>query len=175
MNTKSSERKNATDKNVNNSSGAESDNVVSDLSEHDIAMLNYYQNEFLYRHTHYWNLAIKLFIITVVITILPLTTSAFGIEFNNITDKKLLLCFPVLGLITALIGFLILRNEAKRINAVNRAKYRINRECLPIKYQYIQYENKDAKKWQTFVISNYILIAELLVIACSALFIWLLY
>ena len=171
MNTKSSE----TNKKVNHFNNDESDNNGSDLTEHDIQMLNYFQNEFLYRHTHYWSIAIKLFITTVVITILPLTTSVLGVEFNNITDKKLLLCFPALGLITALISFLILRNEAQRINAVNRAKYRINKKCLPSKYQYIYYEKKDPKKWQTFVISNCILIAELLIIACSALFIWRLY
>ncbi|MBE6844657.1 MAG: hypothetical protein E7508_02930 [Ruminococcus sp.] len=172
MNTK---RKKKTNENANYSHSIENNNNNSDLTEHDIQMLNYFQNEFLYRHTHYWSIAIKLFITTVVITILPLTTSVFGIELSNITDKKLILCFPVLGLITALISFLILRNEAQRINAVNRAKYRINKECLPSKYQYIYYEEKDPKKWQTFVISNCILIAELLIIACSALFIWRLY
>ena len=35
----------------------------SSTFEQDIEMLNYFQNEFMYRHTHYWNILIKFFLL----------------------------------------------------------------------------------------------------------------
>ncbi len=153
----------------NNNKNNKNINYNKDISN-TIEMLNYYQNEFMYRHTHYWHITIKLFLLTIVVSLLPLSTTILGIELKDISNKNILLCFPILGFIISLLSFLIIREESKRMNAVNKAKYRINR-TLPSKYQYEFYENKQSKKWMARIVSQSCFIAEILIIACITLFI----
>lgn len=114
--------------------------------EEDIKMLTYFHDEFMYRHKHYWDTLIKLFLLTVVISILPITTQIFGIELSHL-PRLILFCFPALGLIVSVFSLVILHQEAKRMSAVNTAKYRINKQMDPL-YHY-DYFDKDEKKKST--------------------------
>ena len=46
-------------------------NVQCDCFDSDLKMLQYLQNEFLYRHAHYWDFLIKSFLLTITITVFP--------------------------------------------------------------------------------------------------------
>ena len=115
----------------------------SEVFQKDIQMLQYFQDEFMYRHKHFWQLLTKLFILTIVVTIAPITTQVAGVIFND-SIKSFSLCFPVLGLILASLGFHILQSEAKRMHAVNDAKKRINKK-IGKRYRYETFD-KSAQK-----------------------------
>lgn len=51
--------------------------------DRDVQMLKYFQDEFLYRHKHFWNILVKSFLLTVTVTIIPIIKEIFGIEFDN--------------------------------------------------------------------------------------------
>lgn len=147
----------------------------SSTFKQDIEMLNYFQNEFMYRHTHYWNILIKFFLLTIIITILPVTSEVLGVVLDNIPQKSLLI-FPALGLIVAIFSSFILLDEAKKLQAVNEAKYRINRQNMAKKYHYAHYNDKvgknitsrekenERKKWLSFRMIWIMLGTELLII-----------
>ena len=109
---------------------------VCENFEHDLAMLNYFQEEFMFRQKHYWDILIKLFALSIIVTILPITSEVFGISLISI-HQRFLLIFPAIGLIISLCSLFLLLGEAKRIRAVNDAKYRINRQYMDEKYQYM--------------------------------------
>ena len=153
-----------------------------DTFEHDLEMLKYYQQEFEYRNTHFWNTAIKLFLLTLAVTILPIVSTVFGVQLKEIANKGLLYAFPFLGLIIAVFSCFILDNEAKRLSAVNTAKYRINNECFPEKYHYHFYnkdilkeEGSERKNWLSHIISFLLPITNFLMIICVVVFIGVLY
>lgn len=137
--------------------------------EQDLEMLKYFQDEFKFRQEHYWDILIKLFIFTITITILPIASEVFGIKLNEI-DPRFLVCFPALGLVVAFFGFFLISKEAKKMSAVNHAKYRINRG-MDSKYHYHFYnkdvgtEKSDQKKFLSFQMAWFVLILELIVIA----------
>lgn len=137
--------------------------------EHDIEMMKYFQEEFMFRQAHYWEILIKLFTLTIVITILPIATEVFGISLSNI-PHEFLLCFPGLGVIISLLSLFLLGKEAKKIKAVNEAKYRINRQCMDEKYHYEYYNDEvgkgdsNRKKWLSFQIIWVVFALELIVI-----------
>lgn len=100
----------------------------------DLEMLKYFQDEYKFRHAHFWGLAIKLLIMETIILFLPITSSVLGIELKEIRQKEALL-FPIFGVFIAILTFKILHKEAKNINAVGTVKYRINKE-MDKKYHY---------------------------------------
>lgn len=130
--------------------------------ERDLKMLNYFQSEFQYRHGLYWRNLVILFILDVIVTIIPLTVEVFGIKFADL-PKSYPICFPLFGIMIAIFTYFILSDEAKKITAVNKAKYRIS-ESMEEKYRYVNYVgDMSAKKNQlTFSLAKYVLIVELL-------------
>ena len=82
--------------------------VDLDLFDSDLKMLQYLQNEFLYRHAHYWNFLIKSFLLTITITVFPLMSTIFGISLNTLWKYQYLI-FPAVGAFSAIICFIILR------------------------------------------------------------------
>ena len=62
-------------------------------------------------------------------------------------------------------AFIILNDEAKKISAVNKAKYRIARE-LPEKYHYENYAGnmEDKRKQLAFSLTKFVLAVELLMV-----------
>ncbi len=111
--------------------------------QHDLEMMDYFQNEFMFRQKHFWDILIKLFTLTVVITILPIASEVLGTELNAIPAKCMFL-FPALGFIISFLNLFLLKQEAEKIAAVNEAKYRINRECMDSKYHYVYFKNWEA-------------------------------
>lgn len=109
----------------------------------DFQMLQYFQSEFEYRHKHCWSIMIKMFILTVLITIIPITSQVLEISFTEIT-KTYALYFPAVGFIVAWLGFGIVYLEFKRMTAVNKAKLRIIQK-MGTRYQY-EYFSDEAKK-----------------------------
>ena len=104
-----------------------------------VEMLNYFQDEWKYRHHLVLTLFFKLFTFNIVIDILPFITSAFGMEFS-FNNETLLIIFPILGLVISLFGYHLLNSECVRLSAVGKAKYRIIR-LLSEQFQYEKLEN----------------------------------
>lgn len=55
-------------------------------------MLQFFQDEFIYRHTHFWNILMKLFILDAIIVLLPLVSEIMGISLKAI-DHHFLFIF----------------------------------------------------------------------------------
>ena len=107
---------------------------------------------------------INLFILDVVILLLPFSTEIFGISLATIKPEYVV-CFPIFGALIAILTFIILNDEAKKISAVNKAKYRIARE-LPEKYHYENYAGnmEDKRKQLAFSLTKFVLAVELLMV-----------
>lgn len=81
------------------------------------------------------------------------------------------MCFPIFGALVAILTYVILNDEAKKISAVNKAKYRISRE-LPEKYHYENYVGNmdDKRKQLAFSLTKYILMVELIMVVVVAVY-----
>lgn len=88
-------------------------NFNKDNFDMDYQMLNYFQEEFIYRHKHFWNIVIKSFLLTITITIIPIVSEIFGITFNDIISNFLLV-FPMMGFALAIGSFMLLLDESKK-------------------------------------------------------------
>lgn len=104
----------------------------------DYQMLSYFQEEFTYRHKHFWNVLTKSFLLTITITIIPVVSEIGGLKFNDVI-RGFLFIFPIAGAGLAIGGFLLLWDEGKKMNAVNIVKYRINQK-MPSVYHYFFYD-----------------------------------
>ena len=141
-----------------------------DTFENDLKMLNFFQNEFYYRHKHYWSLVIKSFTFVLFVTTLPITTGVLGISVAKM-PKWILYCFPVLGMIISSLSAYILCGEARRMSTVSKAKYRINRDLMDQKYQYEFFDptarkssnQKKYSKWLVYKMVYIILFIEILI------------
>lgn len=122
----------------------EQENTQSDTFDRDFQMLTYFQNEYEYRHKNYWDILIKLFILTTVVTILPVISGIFGLEITYM-PRGLLFCFPMLGLVISVLNVVILYDKAKKFNAIGRVKHRINLKMEEPLYHY-EFFNKDYVK-----------------------------
>lgn len=100
----------------------------------DIKMLEYFQDEFKYRHRLFWSLLVKLFLLDITVIMLPFASKIFGISLKEIVTPYILI-FPIFGIIVALFTNILLSSEAIRLKAVNNVKYQIN-SSMPSKYQY---------------------------------------
>ncbi len=77
-----------------------------------IELLNYFEGQWKYRNTHYWNLVIKDVYIGIIIILFPYLSSALGIKPSaNLTHD--ILC--VLGIIVSAIFTYLLLCENARI------------------------------------------------------------
>ena len=114
----------------------------SSLFEKDFQMLQYFQDEFMYRHKHFWQLLFKLFTLSIAVTIIPLTSQVFDIKFSE-TIKAFSYWFPFMGLLIAILGTYLLQSEAKRMSAVGSAKSTLSKK-MGERYQY-QYFDENAK------------------------------
>lgn len=135
-------------------------NDINEIQQ-DFEALKYFQDEFQYRHKHFWNVMIKLFVLDVVILLLPFSTEILGISLAPIKPEYIA-CFPIFGALIAILTFIILNDEAKKISAVNQAKYRISRG-LPEKYHYENYVGNmdDKRKQLAFSLTKFVLVVEL--------------
>lgn len=136
-------------------------NINSDEFERDYKMLMYFQEEFVYRHKHYWSLVVKSFLLTIGITIIPIVSEIFGLSFNDVVSKFSLI-FPILGIFLAIESFYLISKEANRISMVNSAKYKINKKMIS-KYRYV-FVNDNNKKFLSKSFSKLILITEMTII-----------
>jgi len=77
-----------------------------------IELLNYFESQWKYRNTHYWNLVIKDIYIGIIIILFPYLSSALGIEPSaNLTPAIL----STLGIIVSVIFSYLLLCENARI------------------------------------------------------------
>lgn len=126
----------------------ESQTTNTNEFDRDVQMLKYFQDEFLYRHKHFWNILVKSFLLTATITIIPIIKELSGIEFDNEVIAKYYIVFPLLGLALAIGSFLLLLDESRKLSAVNNVKYQINQR-MDEKYRYIFYNNASKKAVQS--------------------------
>ena len=75
-----------------------SKDIKNEEFEQDLQMLQYFQDEFQYRHKHFWYILILLFVLCVVIIILPIAPEVMGIKI-----QKLALSLPLYVLIAELL------------------------------------------------------------------------
>ncbi len=68
--------------------------------DRDYQMLNYFQDEFLYRHKHFWNIGMKSFLLTII----PIANEIFGLTFDDMISSFLLV-FPAIGMALAIGSF----------------------------------------------------------------------
>ena len=150
----------------------------------DLEMLKYFQDEFSLRHKHFWDIAIKIFTLVVIICLLPFVSEVSGIKLID-TAKLYSLCFPVIAFLVACVGQLILSDESRRLRAVNTAKYRLNRQYMIERYHYDYYNDnvgqkrtnkavdpqiieQQEKRWLSTTLPVKIFVVELFIIATSA-------
>ncbi len=107
--------------------------VVRISEENTLRMLDYYQNEWLYRHKHFWNLLIKLFVFNLFIAVLPFISNVYEIEFENLEILKFI--FPIAAFVITGASTYALFIEADRMSLVGAKKYEINRYMDKL-YQY---------------------------------------
>ena len=146
----------------------------SETFEDDLEMLRYFQEEFMFRQSHYWNILFKFFVLTIVVAILPIAGEVFGISLNSI-QQKYLIFFPILACLIASFSLIILLDEARKVQAVNEAKYRINRMNMDSRYHYEYYNdqvgkgmNKSKKRrWLAFKMPWFTFALEIIIIVCS--------
>ena len=116
------------------------------------------------------DILIKLFALSIIVTILPITSEVFGISLISI-HQRFLLIFPAIGLIISLCSLFLLLGEAKRIRAVNDAKYRINRQYMDEKYQYMFFNrlvgtsSDNKRKWMSSETTWIVFSLQLIIIA----------
>ncbi len=136
----------------------------------DLEMLKYFQDEFQYRHKHFWDIAIKLFILDIIVLLLPVSTEILGINLILIKSEYIAF-FSLFGVLIAVLTYCILTDEAKKISAVNKAKYRINRQ-MKEKYQYVNYVGNmaDKRKQLAFSLPKYILAVEIIMAVMVAVY-----
>lgn len=140
-----------------------------------LEMMKFYQEEFIYRHKHYWDLIIKFFILFVVVTTLPIISGVLGVELKEVSQKHLVF-FPIIGILIAILGRHIVLMEVKFMASANKSKYRINQKLLSNEYQYEWFdkENLNSKKKRfSFKLPNIIFVFELLIAGCVVLMIYM--
>lgn len=150
----------------------------------DIEMIKYFQEEFVYRHKHYWNIVFKVFTMVVITSLFPFASEISGIRLIE-TARLYSLCFPVIAFVVACLGKFVLDDEATKIKAVNNAKYAVNK-CMIKRFHYDFY-NPDVgkistdqpttkekvttkeKRWLSINLTSKIFAMEFLIIFTSAL------
>lgn len=113
--------------------------------ENSLKMMQYFQEEFQVRSKHYWDILIKMLIFDMLIIALPIMSEAMGFSLADIGKYKFIL--PGIGLFIAVLTYIILEDEAKKIAAVNKAKYEIN-ELLPTQYRYRNCKDDKNEKYE---------------------------
>ncbi len=115
--------------------------ITADIDE-IVKMLNYYQDEWKFRQTHFWNLAIRMFTLNLIITMLPFVNSIGGMVMINRIPPY---AFLIAAIIISLIELFILLAEGIRHIDVGKTKTRIN-GMLPAPYRYYENEKKEKRK-----------------------------
>ena len=140
-----------------------------------LEMMKFYQEEFMYRHKHYWDLIIKFFSLFVLVTTLPIISGVLGVALKEISQKHLVF-FPIIGVLIAALGRHVVMMEVKFMASANKSKYRINQKLIPAEYQYEWFDktNLNSKKKRfSFQLPNIIFIFELLIAGCVVLMIYM--
>ena len=102
--------------------------------EQNLKMMEYLQKEYLHLHDHFWSLLIKIFIITIVIAIIPLTENIMGISVVKL-GKNIELMFPMASLVLSLYGTIILNSKEKEIISLKQQISNINKK-MKAEYQF---------------------------------------
>jgi hypothetical protein len=110
-----------------------------------VKILNYYQDEWKFSQTHFWNLAIKMFTLNLIITILPFVSSVGGMVMVNQIPPYV---FLIAAIIISLTELFILLAEGIRHIDIGEARMRIN-NMLPSSYRYYENEKKKSRKAST--------------------------
>lgn len=143
--------------------------------QQDLEMLKYFQEEFFFRQKYYWTFLAKSFFLTVGISAIPIVSEIFGIVPKEIPHPYRLF-FPLLGLIISIFSLILLLKNAKKMNSVNNAKYRINR-LMSSRYHY-EFRNDNVGKkdieHNTWLSTSIVWIAFFLEIAIIAIIVALL-
>lgn len=142
--------------------------LVEKNEANTLKMLDYFQQEWLYRHQHFWTISIKLFLFNLVVIMLPFISGAFGITFD--LQKIPSLIFPLIGISLAIACYLLTKGEAKRLDEVAGVKYKINKHMDKI-YQYKKYKETNSNKTKLVnLIPIGILVFQIILAICEMFF-----
>ena len=130
--------------------------------ETDYKMLLYFQDEYKYRHKHFWSTIKMFFILNIAISLLPFISGIINLEINFV--KFPIYIFPIVGVCIAIVSFVFLMSEVKTFNLVAQKKYKIN-ELLSEKYHYKRPtdNSKNTKRGMSFKIILTNLIFQIIV------------
>lgn len=109
----------------------------------ELEVLKYFQDEFKFRCTHFWNISIKMFLLIVAVSVLPLFNSFWGMVLGDLPNPKWTLIFPILAILITILSIVILWQEEKRLQYTKDMKYDIKNKYIK-SYSYDEYIN--AKK-----------------------------
>jgi hypothetical protein len=112
-----------------------------DKFEQDLKMLEYFQSEFEYRHQHYWRILERFFILFIVVATLPILKGLLGIEILGEFNRHVVV-FQIAALAIAVIQLTVLLDEGKKIRAVNKTKYELNKRMTYPRYRYYLYSEQ---------------------------------
>ena len=107
--------------------------------ENNYKMLLYFQDEYKYRHKHFWSTLKMFFILNIVISLLPFISSILDFKIN--IPKFTFCIFPIVGIFMAIVSFIFLKSEAEKFSLIKQKKYCINK-LLDDKYHYINQPKK---------------------------------
>lgn len=115
--------------------------INADIDE-IVKILNYYQDEWKFRQTHFWNLAIKMFTLNLIITMLPFVSSIGGMAIISRIPPY---AFLIAAIIISLIELFVLLAEGIRHIDISQTRSRIN-NMLPAPYRYYENEADEKRK-----------------------------
>ncbi|MCH5142438.1 MAG: hypothetical protein J1G07_01820 [Clostridiales bacterium] len=126
---------------MNNTNPIKSNEEKNENFENNYKMLLYFQDEYKYRHKHFWDTLKMFFTLNITISLLPFISGFFNYEID--IAKFPIYIFPIIGICTAIVSSIFLKLEMEVFNSVARKKFRIN-ELFP-KEEY-KYEKLKTKK-----------------------------
>lgn len=127
--------------------------------EKDLAMLKFFQEEFLYRHKHYWDVLMKTFLVAVVVTVLPIVSEVLGVKLDDL-PRQYLFFFPALGAAISLLSYDLLRRESDRLNRVGGFKNDLLQK-LEERYRYQPVKGSGTKEGIAYYMMRVVLAVEL--------------
>ena len=127
--------------------------------EKDLAMLKFFQEEFIYRHKHYWDVLMKTFLVAVVITVLPIVSEVLGVKLDDL-PRQYLFFFPGLGTAISVLSYDLLRRESDRLNQVSQAKRELSQK-MEERYRYQPVQGSGTKAGIAYYMMRVVLAVEL--------------
>jgi len=88
----------------------------TNLENSDLEIFKLLFDQWKFRLTQYWSLMLKFYVVTLILTLLPLMHGTWGVQLNAFNIPMWIL--PVAGLMVSIAVFFLARVEMNRINSI---------------------------------------------------------